>query len=256
MKLLKFRKEGQEKNGVLINGGMVEIHQSLLEAAQSPFDDLERKEFYSLEEVEILPPVTPSKVVCVGLNYQDHARELNMELPSEPIIFLKPPTTVIGHEEDILYPPQSKKVDYEAELAVVIGKKARFVGENDALDYVAGYTILNDVTARDLQEKDGQWTRAKSFDTFCPLGPWIETELDNSNQEICLKVNGEIKQESNTGNMIFPPEILVSFISHIMTLNPGDVIATGTPPGVGPLEVGDVVEINVEGIGTLKNSVV
>lgn len=146
-------------------------------------------------------------------------------------------------------------MDYEAELAVVIGRDAHFVSEDDALDYVAGYTVLNDVTARDLQQKDGQWTRAKSFNTFCPIGPWMETELDPSNQKISMKVNGEVKQDSNTKNMIFTPEELISFISEIMTLQPGDVIATGTPPGVGPLQVGDVAEVSVEGIGTLKNRV-
>ncbi len=240
---------------MVINGGMVEIHQSILEASQSPFDDLERKEFYSMNEVNILPPVQPTKVVCVGLNYRDHAEELNMDLPEEPILFLKPPTTVIGHEDRIIYPPQSHQVDYEAELAVVIGLEARFVSQEDAFDYIAGYTSLNDVTARDLQQKDGQWTRAKSFDTFCPLGPWMETEMDPSNQNISLKLNDKIKQNSNTKNMIFPVDELVEYISHIMTLNPGDIIATGTPPGVGAMQVGDVVGVEVEGIGILKNIV-
>ena len=156
----------------------------------------------------------------------------------------------------IVYPPQSHQVDYEAELAVVIGHEARFVNQEDAFDYIAGYTALNDVTARDLQQKDGQWTRAKSFDTFCPLGPWMETELDPSNQEICMRVNREVKQDSNTKNMIFPAEELISFISQIMTLHPGDVIATGTPPGVGPMQVGDVAEVSVEGIGIFKNKVI
>nr|WP_319373576.1 fumarylacetoacetate hydrolase family protein [uncultured Methanobacterium sp.] len=255
MKLLRFKKDGNEKTGVIINGGMVELHHSLIEASHSPFDDLERKEFYSMDEVKILPPVQPSKVVCVGLNYRDHAEELNMNLPEEPILFLKPPTTVIGHEDKIMYPHQSHQVDYEAELAVVIGSEARFVNQEDAFDYIAGYTALNDVTARDLQQKDGQWTRAKSFDTFCPLGPWMETELDPSSQEISLKLNDEIKQNSNTKNMIFPVDELVEYISHIMTLDPGDVIATGTPPGVGPMKVGDVVEVTVNGIGTLRNEV-
>ena len=255
MKLLRFKKDGVEKTGVVINGGLVEIYHSLLEASQSPFDDLERKEFYPLDEVNFLPPVEPGKVVCVGLNYQDHAEELNMELPEEPILFLKPNTTVIGHEDSIIYPPQSHQVDYEAELATVMGKEARFVNKKDAMNYVAGYTVLNDVTARDLQQKDGQWTRAKSFDTFCPLGPWIETDMDPSNQNISLKLNGDVKQDSTTGNMIFPVEELVEYISHIMTLNPGDVIATGTPPGVGAMQVGDVVEVTVEGVGTLINRV-
>jgi 2-keto-4-pentenoate hydratase/2-oxohepta-3-ene-1,7-dioic acid hydratase (catechol pathway) len=255
MKLLRFKKDGVEKAGVVINGGLVEIPHSLLEASQSPFDDLERKKFYPVVEVKILPPVEPSKVVCVGLNYRDHAEELNMDLPKEPILFLKPNTTVIGHEDSIIYPPQSHKVDYEAELAIVIGHQARFVDKDDAKNYVAGYTILNDVTARDLQQKDGQWTRAKSFDTFCPLGPWIETEMDPSNQNISLKLNGNVKQDSTTGNMIFSVEELVEYISHIMTLNPGDVIATGTPPGVGAMQVGDVVEVTVDGVGTLINRV-
>ena len=255
MKLLRFKKDGYEKTGAVINGGMVKLHHSLLEASKSPFDDLERKEFYPIDEIKILPPVQPSKVICVGLNYRDHAEELNMDLPEEPILFLKPPTTVISHEDNIIYPPQSNQVDYEAELAVVIGREARCVDIDDSQDYIAGYTILNDVTARDLQQKDGQWTRAKSFNTFCPIGPWMETELDPSNQKISMKVNGEVKQDSNTKNMIFTPEELISFISEIMTLQPGDVIATGTPPGVGPLQVGDVAEVSVEGIGTLKNRV-
>jgi 2-keto-4-pentenoate hydratase/2-oxohepta-3-ene-1,7-dioic acid hydratase in catechol pathway len=255
MKLLRFKKEGNDKTGVIINGGMVEIHLPLIEASQSPFDDLERNEFYSLDEVKILPPVQPSKVVCVGLNYRDHAEELNMDLPEEPILFLKPQTTVIGHDDNIIYPHQSHQVDYEAELAVVIGREACLVSQEDAFDYIAGYTALNDVTARDLQQKDGQWTRAKSFDTFCPLGPWMETEMDPSNQNISLKLNNEVKQNSNTKNMIFPVDELVEYISHIMTLNPGDVIATGTPPGVGAMNVGDVVEVTVEGIGTLRNEV-
>lgn len=256
MKLLRFKKEGVEKTGVIINGGMVEIRHSILEAAQSPLDDLKRKDFYSLEEIKILPPVQPSKVVCVGLNYRDHAEELNMDLPDEPVLFIKPSTTVIGHRDSIIYPYHSQQVDYEAELAVVIGREARFVDLEDALDFVAGYTALNDVTARDLQQKDGQWTRAKSFDTFCPLGPWIETDTDPSNQKISMKVNGAVKQNSNTKNMIFPVEELISFISHIMTLKAGDVIATGTPPGVGPMHVGDVAEVNIEGIGILQNKII
>ena len=256
MKLLRFKKDDQEKNGVIVNGGLVEIRHSLKEASKEPFEDLERKEFFALDEIKILPPVKPSKVVCVGLNYQDHAEELDMAIPDEPILFLKPPTTVIGHEDSILYPPQSHQLDYEAELAVVMGSRARFLSQEDALDHISGYTVLNDVTARDLQRKDGQWTRAKSFDTFCPIGPWIETDLDPSNQKVCMKVNGKIRQNSNTNNMIFSPEELVSFISNIMTLQPGDIIATGTPPGVGPMNPGDLAEVSVEGIGVLKNKVI
>jgi len=256
MKLLRFKKNGKNKNGVIINGGVVEIKHSILEASQSPLDDFKRKNFYSLDEIKIIPPAQPSKVVCVGLNYRDHAEELNMDIPEEPVLFLKPPTTIIGHEDRIVYPPCSHHVDYEAELAVVMGREARFVNYEDILEYVAGYTALNDVTARDLQQKDGQWTRAKSFDTFCPLGPWIETDMDPSSQKISMKVNNSIKQNSNTKNMIFPVEELISFISHIMTLKAGDVIATGTPPGVGPIQVGDVAEVNIEEIGILKNKII
>ncbi|AIS30950.1 fumarylacetoacetate hydrolase family protein [Methanobacterium formicicum] len=255
MRLIRFKTGTEEKNGVVVNGGLVEIPHSLLEASQAPFGDLERKEFYSLDDVNILPPVQPSKVVCVGLNYRDHAQELNMDLPEEPILFIKPPTTVIGPDNPIIYPPQCHQLDYEAELAVVIGRETRFTSKNDARDHIAGYTILNDVTARDLQRKDGQWTRAKSFDTFCPIGPWIETDMDPSHQDISLKLNGEVKQNSNTENMIFSVEELVEFISHIMTLNQGDIIATGTPPGVGSMNVEDIVEVKIEGIGTLSNKI-
>jgi 2-keto-4-pentenoate hydratase/2-oxohepta-3-ene-1,7-dioic acid hydratase in catechol pathway len=193
--------------------------------------------------------------VAVGLNYRDHAAELNMDIPDEPIIFIKPPSTVIGPEEEIIYPLQTKNLHYEAELAIVIGKKAENVSQENANDYVLGYTVLNDITARDLQEKDGQWTRSKSFNTFCPIGPWIETDINPHNRNISLRVNGELKQDSNTENLIFLVEKIVSFISQIMTLNPGDVIATGTPPGVGSLQVGDVVEVEIEGIGVLRNRV-
>jgi len=209
-----------------------------------------------MEEVRILPPVFPSKVVCVGLNYRDHALELNMDIPEEPILFMKPPTSVIAHQEPIIYPEMSQEVDYEAEMAIVMAETATKINSEDAWDFIGGYTVLNDVTARDLQRKDGQWTRAKSFDTFCPLGPCIETEMDPHNQNISLKLNGETKQDSNTKNMIFRANELVEFISSIMTLNPGDVIATGTPPGVGQMQSGDVVQVQVGGIGILENRVI
>jgi 2-keto-4-pentenoate hydratase/2-oxohepta-3-ene-1,7-dioic acid hydratase in catechol pathway len=176
-----------------------------------------------------------------------------MDLPEEPIIFIKPPTSVVGHLDDIIYPASSSQVDFEGELGIVLSKEARNVKSEDAADYIGGYTALNDVTARDLQRKDGQWTRAKSFDTFCPIGPCIETDLDPMNQNISLKLNGEFKQKSNTENMIFNVYELVEFISDIMTLKTGDVIATGTPPGVGPMNTGDTVEVAIEGIGMLKN---
>jgi 2-keto-4-pentenoate hydratase/2-oxohepta-3-ene-1,7-dioic acid hydratase in catechol pathway len=202
-----------------------------------------------------LPPALPSKIVCIGRNYADHARELGNEPPSEPIIFLKPPSAVIGANETIVRPPQSQRVDFEGELAIVIGRTARNVAAADWRTYVAGFTCANDVTARDLQKKDVQFTRGKSFDTFLPLGPVLETDLDPSSLRIATRVNGETRQDGNTSQMIFSCDRIVEFISGIMTLSPGDVILTGTPAGVGPLEAGDVVEVEIEGIGTLRNVV-
>lgn len=209
----------------------------------------------NLDDVKILPPCSPSKIVAVGLNYSDHAKEMKLEIPNFPALFLKPSSSVIGSGDDIIYPPMSKQVDYEAELAIVIGKTASYVSEADASQYIFGYTCLNDVTARDLQALDSQWTRAKGFDTFAPLGPVIETELDGDNAEITLRLNGEVKQHSNTSNFIFNVNKLVSQISQIMTLNPGDVITTGTPSGIGPMKPRDVVEVDISGIGILKNTV-
>ncbi len=197
----------------------------------------------------------PSKVIAIGLNYLDHAKELNMPVPEYPIIFLKPATSVIGNGGTIIYPPQSVELHYEGELGVVIKERIRNVYIEDAIKYVAGYTCGNDVTARDLQRKDGQWTRAKSFDTFCPLGPKVVSDVDPSNLRIQTRVNGVIKQDSNTSNMIFGVPYLVAFVSSVMTLMPGDVIITGTPPGVGPILAGDTVEVEIEGIGVLKNRV-
>ncbi|OPY30172.1 MAG: hypothetical protein A4E28_00418 [Methanocella sp. PtaU1.Bin125] len=208
---------------------------------------------YEMDKITILPPCKPTKVVCVGLNYKDHAAEMNEKLPDEPVIFLKPASSVIGHGASIIYPPQSHQVDYEAELAVVIGKRARHVKPGHAKDYILGYTCFNDVTARDLQKKDGQWTRAKSFDTFSPVGPFVVTDIDPRKLAIKSKLNGRVMQESNTDNMIFDPFQLVEFISGVMTLEQGDVIATGTPSGVGPMNKGDIIEIEIEKIGTLKN---
>ncbi|SRR3989339_229519 len=189
-------------------------------------------------------PFSPSKIICVGLNYYDHAKELGMEIPKSPVLFLKPPTAVIGNGDKIIYPAQTSNLHYEAELAIVILE-----------DRSLGYTCANDVTARDLQKIDGQWTRAKSFNTFCPLGPKIVSGIDSDNLNIKLYLNGEIKQNSNTSQMIFKPLYLVKFISEIMTLLPGDVILTGTPPGVGPMDRGDEVVVEIEGIGRLTNKV-
>jgi len=206
--------------------------------------------------MRILSPVQPSKIILVGLNYRDHARELRMAIPKEPVIFLKPPTAVIANAGNIIYPSGVKRLDYEAELALVVKKTARNIPAKSAKNYILGYTCLNDVTARDLQKKDGQWTRSKSFDTFCPIGPWIETKLDPSNLRIQCRLNDKLKQDSSTANFIFPVEYLVCFISRIMTLFPGDVISTGTPVGVGPMQPGDRVEVEIEGIGKLFNQVI
>lgn len=211
---------------------------------------------FQIEHVKFLPPVLPSKIVAVGLNYVDHAEELGMPIPEEPIIFMKPPSAVIGDQDPILIPKLSNRVDYEGELAVVISKRCRNVTKENAKDFILGYTCFNDVTARDLQVKDGQWTRAKSFDTFAPLGPYIVELEDPSKLKIETRVNGEVKQRSNTSNMIFDVFSLVEFISSIMTLEAGDVIATGTPAGVGMLKNNDLVEIEIEKIGVLRNPVI
>lgn len=207
------------------------------------------------ESVRILSPCSPSKIVAVGLNYADHADEMNLKTPDFPELFIKPPTAVIGFGDPIIYPPQSKQVDYEGELAVVIGKEAHNISEEKAAEYIFGYTCLNDVTARDLQKLSTQWTRAKGFDTFAPTGPVIETELNPDNIRITTRLNGEIKQQSDTKNFIFKTAYLVHAVSEIMTLYPGDIISTGTPSGIGPMLPGDTVEIEIEGIGILKNTV-
>ena len=198
---------------------------------------------------------TPTKIVCVGRNYAEHAKELGNEAPSEPLLFLKPPSAVIAHEATIVRPAASQRVDFEGELAIVIARDAKNVKAADWRDYVLGFTCANDVTARDLQKKDGQFTRGKGFDTFCPLGPHVETELDVSDLRVSTRVNGEVKQDGRTSQMIFPPGVLVEYITAIMTLVRGDVILTGTPSGVGPLSAGDVVEVEIEGIGVLRNHV-
>ena len=212
---------------------------------------------FVLSELELLPPTNPSKIICVGLNYVDHAMELDMPIPKKPLIFLKPPSSVIGHLGKIVYPDTAQRVDYEAELAVVIGKRCKNVPSENAGSVIMGYACFNDVTARDLQREDVQWTRSKSFDTFAPVGPFItEPGVDVGDLSIKTWVNGKLRQDSRTSNLIFSLPELIEFISGIMTLEAGDIIATGTPPGVGELSVGDEVEIEIEDIGVLKNSVV
>ena len=223
----------------------------------SPFGEFQRMEAnIPLEEVRLLNPVTPSKIICVGRNYAAHAKEHDAEVPDVPLLFLKPPSSVIGPGDKIVTPPQSQQVEHEVELVAVIGKRGRWIPPEAATSYLLGYTIGNDVTARDLQFRDGQWTRAKGFDTFCPLGPSIETEFDPSDVMLSSYVNGEMRQMASTRDMVFSVRQLIAYASSIMTLEPGDILFTGTPAGVGPLRPGDVVEAKIEGLGTLSNPVV
>jgi 2-keto-4-pentenoate hydratase/2-oxohepta-3-ene-1,7-dioic acid hydratase in catechol pathway len=219
-------------------------------------DEARSDELFQRSQVILLPPVIPSKIVCVGRNYAEHARELGNEVPTEPLLFLKAPSSVIGDGADIVMPPQSVQVEHEGELAIVIGRACKNLSDDDdPLEYIFGYSCLNDVTARDLQRKDVQFTRAKSFDTFCPIGPFIETELDPADIRVVTRVNGVIKQDGRTSQMIFPVPFLVRYISRQMTLHPGDVIATGTPSGVSKMVEGDLCEVEIEGIGVLTNKV-
>ena len=251
MRLVRFALKGRMGYGILKGEQVFPLN-------DSPFRGLtETGEVLALAEVPLLAPCDPSKIIALGLNYRDHAAEFGRQVPDEPLIFMKPSTSVIGPDAEIIYPRMSRRVDYEAELGVVLAQTARRVSEEAALDYVLGYTCFNDVTARDLQKKDGLFTRAKGFDTFAAMGPWIETEIDDpDNLMVEALVNDEPRQRSSTDNMVFGVRRLIAFISQVMTLLPGDVIATGTPAGVGPLRPGDVVEIRVEGIGTLRNRVV
>ena len=206
---------------------------------------------------KLLPPVTPSKIVCVGLNYADHVRESQSSnvVPQEPVLFMKPLTSLIGPEETIVAPPQSQRVDYEGEIGVVIGACCKDLSPEEVAKNIFGVTCVNDVTARDLQKKDLQWTRGKGFDTFCPVGPYLVTGLDCKNLNVISRLNGETRQTSNSRYMIFSIAELISFINHIITLLPGDLIATGTPEGVGPMKNGDIIEVEVEGVGVLRNRV-
>lgn len=221
------------------------------------FDTFQRQEArIPLDTARLLPPTTPSKIICIGRNYAAHAKEHDAEVPEIPLIFLKPPTSLIGQGQEIVLPPQSAQIEHEAELAIVIGKPGRWITLEDALSHVFGYTIANDITARDLQRSDGQWTRAKGFDTFCPVGPWIETEFDSTDAVITCNVNGEMRQMASTRDMIFTVRQLIAFSSSVMTLEQGDLLLTGTPAGVSPLNDGDFVEVTIEGIGTLSNFVI
>jgi 2-keto-4-pentenoate hydratase/2-oxohepta-3-ene-1,7-dioic acid hydratase in catechol pathway len=212
---------------------------------------------WALADVKLLPPVNPSKIVCLGRNYKEHAAEFGNPLPKEPIIFLKPTTSLLAPGDPIILPPSSQRVDFEGELAVVMSKHCFHLREDeDVRPYILGYTCLNDVSARDLQAADKQWTRAKSFDTFCPLGPVLETEFDLASSQVETLLNGVRKQHSALTEMVFPVDAIIRFVAQVMTLLPGDVVATGTPAGVGPMQPGDVVEVAITGIGTLRNPVV
>jgi 2-keto-4-pentenoate hydratase/2-oxohepta-3-ene-1,7-dioic acid hydratase in catechol pathway len=221
-----------------------------------PFAPIERTDVaLKLSELRLLAPVLPSKVVAIGKNYASHAAEMGGDVPAQPLIFLKPSTSVIAHRDAIASPPSSERVDYEGELAVVISRLCRDVPEERAMEAVLGYTCANDVTARDQQKTDGQWSRAKGYDTFCPLGPWIETELDPSDLAITTTLNGETKQDSRTSMLVHKIPSLIAYITACMTLLPGDVILTGTPDGIGPMLLGDEVSVEIEGIGVLTNPV-
>ena len=250
MKIVRFAFDNKTKYGIL-NGTTIQGIED------KPFRHIKKTDKeYSLDDVKLLAPCTPSKIVALGLNYHSHAKEMNAAIPDAPLIFLKPSTAVIGTEENIIYPSSSHRVDYEAELGVVIKKPVWRIAEEDALDYVLGYTCFNDVTARDLQQHDKQWTRAKGFDTFAAIGPCIETSLDPANVEVESYLNGELKQKGNTNDLIYTIPELINFISHVMSLLPGDLIATGTPSGIGPMHPGDTIEIKIGGVGTLRNYVV
>lgn len=212
---------------------------------------------YALSRVRLLPALSPSKIVCVGRNYAEHAKELGNEIPQEPLIFLKPPSSLNAHGAPVVYPGLSQRVDFEGELGVVIGRRAHKIQATEYMKYVAGYTIVNDVTARDLQKKDGQWTRGKGFDTFCPVGPWWvpKEEIDFASLRVITRVNGGVRQEAPVTQMLFGVGAVLEFISQCMTLEPGDLVATGTPPGVGPVQPGDRVEVEIPGLGILENPI-
>ncbi len=224
--------------------------------SDEPFAAWETEGLVPLPQAQLLAPAIPTKIVCAGINYRAHAEEMGHDLPEEPVIFLKPPTAVIGQAAEIRIPKGFDSVDYEAELAIVVGRRTHDITPEEAPSHILGYTCGNDVTNRVLQKRDGQWTRAKGFDTFCPLGPWVETDVDPTDLLVESYVNGERRQSARTSDMIFGPYELLSFVSNVMTLLPGDIVLTGTPSGVGPVYAGDVVEVRIEGVGSLVNHVV
>ncbi|OFW67386.1 MAG: 2-hydroxyhepta-2,4-diene-1,7-dioate isomerase [Actinobacteria bacterium RBG_16_68_21] len=251
MKIVRVRIPGDEIAYGVAEAEGVRVHRGTPFVAWEPTEVV-----IPFGEAHLLAPVFPTKIVCVGRNYADHAAELGNDVPDEPVIFLKPATAVIGPEAAIVLPPEAAIVHHEAELAIVVGRVSRKVAAEDAAGHILGYTAANDVSARDLQAKDGQWTRAKGFDTFCPLGPAIETEMDPAGIRVACLVNGELRQEGSTDDMVFGVGEIFAFVTRVMTMLPGDVILTGTPAGVGPITAGDRVEVNIERIGSLINPVV
>jgi 2-keto-4-pentenoate hydratase/2-oxohepta-3-ene-1,7-dioic acid hydratase in catechol pathway len=250
MRIIRFSdKEKSPRFGWVLDDKLGEIVGSPFEAFRR--DPAEQE----LADVTLLPPVQPSKIICVGRNYAAHAQEHDVEVPDVPLLFLKPPSSLVGPGETILLPPQSQRVEHEAELAVVIGRRSRWLNPEDVKDAILGYCVANDVTARDLQRRDGQWTRGKGFDTFCPIGPWIETEFDPADAVITCTVSGELRQMGSTRDMVFPVRLLVAYASSVMTLEPGDLLLTGTPAGVGPLVDGDELVTSIEGLGEVRNPV-
>jgi 2-keto-4-pentenoate hydratase/2-oxohepta-3-ene-1,7-dioic acid hydratase in catechol pathway len=267
MKYCRFRFEGQTEYGVVEDRGgeawIIDLMHAPewdtvahLSKARAVVKDPAGFEFepVPLNEVELLPPVTPSKIICVGRNYSDHAKELGNEVPAEPLLFFKPPSSLLAHKGTVMMPPQSERVDFEGELALVIGRRAsKLSADADWRSYVRGYTIANDVTARDLQKKDGQWTRAKGFDSFCPVGPVVSTEADPEGLTVETRVNGELRQHGSTADFIFSIPVLLRYITAAITLEAGDLLLTGTPAGVGPLKAGDRVDVEIDGLGVLSN---
>jgi 2-keto-4-pentenoate hydratase/2-oxohepta-3-ene-1,7-dioic acid hydratase in catechol pathway len=249
VRIARFSHEGSVSFGVIEDDTIAQI-------TAHPFGPIEfTGGRAALSSVKLLAPVLPSKVVAIGKNYASHAAEMGGEVPDQPLIFLKPSTSVIASGDSIASPPSSERVDYEGELAVVVGRLCRDVPVERAMEVVLGYTCANDVTARDQQKTDGQWSRAKGYDTFCPLGPWIETDIDPSDLQITTRLNGEVKQDSRTSMIVHKIPTLIAYITSCMTLLPGDVILTGTPDGIGPMQIGDTVEVEIEGVGTLTNRV-
>ena len=250
MRIVRYQTEnGPPKYGWLLDDNVGEIQGDL-------FGQYRRREAKTpLADVKLVAPAEPTKILCVGRNYVEHAKELGNEVPKVSLIFMKPPSSIISNGETVLLPPQSVQVEHEGELVVVIGKRGRSITAENAKKYILGYTIGNDVTARDLQKSDGQWTRAKGFDTFCSFGPWIDTEFDAADAVLTCRVNGQMRQMASTRDMVFNVPTLIAYVSSVMTLEPGDLIFTGTPAGVGELKNGDEVVVEIEGLGVLRNPV-